>query len=187
MGFISRLRRYTKRPAVHRSKAGNRARQMWPVWLICGALVSVVAVGLIFVFQEDRSHRDDTSEIKLPASEDLRIPLDRLVARQLYLFRYPGTQGRSVRFVVQHTPDGVIHTNIAACQACNRSEHQHFTRKGEVICGMCNQPMHRPDENNLTPEQRQCTLVYLPHFIHNDAVVVSAKSILDVSEAMETP
>ncbi len=50
---------------------------------------------------------------------------------------------------------------------------------------MCNHPMRRPDEKSLTLEQRVCTLVALPHFVHDNQVVVYAKSILDQSRAME--
>jgi hypothetical protein len=74
---------------------------------------------------------------------------------------------------------------MASCQACYRSEHPHFTHKGRMICGMCKEPMHRPDENGLTPEQKQCALVSILHSMHDNEVVVSAQSILDQSRAME--
>jgi hypothetical protein len=74
---------------------------------------------------------------------------------------------------------------MASCQACYRSEHPHFTRKGQVICGMCNDPMHRPEEKGLTPEQKICALVSLPYSTHDNEVVVSARSILEKSREME--
>jgi uncharacterized membrane protein len=158
---------------------------MWPLWLICGALVAVIAVGLIVVVQEGRSPRDDVFETKLPAGRDLQIALDQLVVGRLYLYSYPGDQGRRIRFVVQRTSDGAVHANMASCQACYRSEHPHFTRKGQVICGMCNDPMHRPEEKGLTPEQKICALVSLPYSTHDNEVVVSARSILEKSREME--
>ena len=158
---------------------------MWPLWMICGVLVAVIAVGLIFVFQQDRALRDDIPETKLPAGQDLRIALDHLVAGRLYLFSYPGNQGRRIRFVLERTADGTIHTDMASCQACYRSEHPHYTHRGQMICGMCNDPMHRPEEKGLTSEQKQCALVPLPHSIQGNEVVVSSQSILDQSRAME--
>jgi uncharacterized membrane protein len=158
---------------------------MWPVWLICGALVAVIAIGLIFVFQQDRALRDDTPETKLRVGQDLRIALDHLVVGRLYLFSYPDDQGRRIRFVVERTGDGAVHTNMASCQACYRTEHPHHTHKGQMICGQCNEPMHRPDEKELTAEQKQCALVPLPHSILGNEVVVSVQSVLDQSRAME--
>jgi uncharacterized membrane protein len=173
------------RAAVRRDKAGLRARQMWPLWLLCGVSVAVILVGLAFVVREDLSQKDDVSETELPAGQDLRIALDHLVAGRLYLFSYPGDQGRRIRFVIQRTSDGTVHTNMASCQACYRSAHPHYAHNGQMVCGMCIQPMHRPDEEGLTLEQKQCPLVSLPHSMHDNEVVVSAQSVVDQSRAME--
>jgi uncharacterized membrane protein len=162
-----------------------RARQMWPLWLLCGVLVAVFLAGLALVVREDLSRKDDVSETALPAGQDLRIALDHLAAGRLYLFSFPGDLGRRIRFVAQRTSDGAVHAAMASCQACYRSERPHYTHNGQVICGMCNQPMPRPDEKGLTLEQKQCALVSLPHSMHDNEVSVSAQSILDQSRAME--
>ncbi len=182
---MSSFRRNMIRAAVRRDKAGLRARQMWPLWLLCGVSVAVILVGLAFVVREDLSQKDDVSETELPAGQDLRIALDHLVAERLYLFSYPCDLGRRVRFVVQRTSDGTVHTNMASCQACYRSAHPHYAHNGQMICGMCKQPMRRPDEEGLTLEQKQCPLVSLPHSMHDNEVVVSAQSVVDQSRAME--
>jgi uncharacterized membrane protein len=157
---------------------------MWLLWLICGAIVALTLAGLTFAIQESRALRDDTSEAELPAGQDLRIAMDRLVVGRLYLFSYPDDQGHRIRFVVQRTPDGAVHANMASCQACYRSEHPHHSHNGQMFCGMCNDPMHRPEEKGLTQEQKQCALVALPHSIQNNEVVVSLATVLDQSRAM---
>jgi uncharacterized membrane protein len=119
-----------------------------------------------------------------PAGQDLRIAIDHLAVGRLYLFSYPGDPGHRIRFVVQRTFDGEVHTNMASCQACYRPEHPHHTHNGQMICGMCNDPMHRPEEKELTQEQKQCALVPLPHSMQNNEVVVSQASVLDQSRAM---
>ncbi len=185
MSFISTLRRTKKRAAGRKDKTGSRAWQMWPLWLICGVLVAIMLVVLALVVREDLSQKDDVSETELSAGQDLQIALDHLVVGRLYLFSYPGDQGHRIRFVIQRTADGAVHTNMASCQACYRSGHPHYSHNGQMICGMCNDPMHRPDEKGLTLEQKQCALDSLPHSIHDNQVVVSAQSILNQSRAME--
>jgi uncharacterized membrane protein len=136
--------------------------------------------------REDLSQRDDVPETELAAGQDLRIALDHLVAGRLYLFSYPDDQGRRIRFVVQRTSEGTVHTNMASCQACYRSAHPHYAHNGQMICGMCKQPMHSPDEEGLTLEQKQCPLVSLQHSMRDNEVVVSAQSVVDQSRAMES-
>ena len=158
---------------------------MWPLWTICGVLIVFMLVEFGFAVREELSKKDDIAEAAVPAGQDLRMVLDHLVARRLYLFSYPGDQGRRIRFVVRRTSDGAIHTDMASCQACYRSEHPHYTHDGQIVCGRCSHPMQRQDEKGLTSEQKQCALIPLPHSIHDNEVVVSAQSILDQSRAME--
>ncbi len=186
MRFISTFRRSMNRvPGRSKDKAGLRARQMWPLWLICGLLIAFMLVELALVVREDLSRKDDISEVALPAGQDLRIALNHLAAGRLYLFSYPGGQSRRIRFVVQRTADGTVHANMASCQTCYRSEHPHYTHNGQVICGMCNQPMPSPDRKGLSLEQKQCALVHLARSMHDNEVIVSAQSIMDQSKAME--
>lgn len=129
--------------------------------------------------------QDDVFETRLSPTQELRVALDKLEAGRLYLFSYAAEQGQRIRFVVQRGGDGAVHSTLASCQACYHTQRPHYTLKGQVICGMCNHPMHQPDEQGLTLEQRHCALVPVAHSIKDKQVLVAAPDVLDQARAVE--
>lgn len=89
------------------------------------------------------SVRDERGPPTLNAGSDFTLPLKRLKANKLFLFRYQIDPSTTTPVAVQKGSDGIIRAALASCRACARS--QNYELSGHLICGHCRHSMKMPN------------------------------------------
>jgi Membrane iron-sulfur containing protein FtrD-like len=99
----------------------------------------------------------------------------KLRSPQLRLFE-TSASGQKVKFIVQRTPDQIVHVAVASCRACYRNRDSHYALNGEMICGQCKEAM---DFESKVQKARtnHCALVEVPHTESGGDVAVLVRDV----------
>jgi uncharacterized membrane protein len=101
----------------------------------------------------------------------------------LHLFE-ANASGQKVKFMVQRTPDQIVHVAVASCRACYRNRSSHFAKNGELICGKCEEAMVF-ESKPQNASSNHCALVEVPHAETDRDLTVLSRDV--VEEAAKLP
>jgi len=149
---------------------------LWPVWAICTILLLFGAFVIVREYREDSPQKSDIPAIALFEGQNLHLDQNKLRSTQLHLFEV-NAAGKAVKFIVQRTPDQIVHVALASCKACYRNRDAHYARNGEMICGQCKESMDF-ESKGRQPRANHCALVEVPHEESNGDVAVLARDVL---------
>jgi uncharacterized membrane protein len=114
-----------------------------------------------------------SSAVQATAGEDLAFPLSTFDDGQARFYTY-STAGRTVRFFVMKSADGVVRAAFDACDVCYR-EKRGYRQDGDVmVCNNCEQTFPSTGINVL---QGGCNPVPIDRTVANGQVVLRADSL----------
>lgn len=123
------------------------------------------------------SVRDESGPPVVNAGSNLTLPLKRLKANKLFLFRYQIDPSTTTPVAVQKGSDGTIRAALASCRACARS--QNYEWSGRLICGHCRHSMKMPDLGTRPDDKKPgCVLASLAYSTVGDQLVVQGETIV---------
>ena len=159
-----------------RSSLNGGWRTLWPVWTLFTVLL-LYGVG-VFVGDHwaELPHKGDTPVISLAEDQDVHIDSHHLRSDQLHLFEAKAS-GQRAKFIIERTPDSVVHVALASCSACYRNRNSHYARKGTMICGQCKETMDF-EAKGRQPRTDHCSLVEVSHTESDGGVAVLARDVL---------
>jgi uncharacterized membrane protein len=134
----------------------------------------------VFVFvreyREDLPQKSDVSVVALAEGQNLHLDQRNLSSPQLHLFE-ASTSGQKVKFLVQRTPDQIVHVAVASCRACYKNRSSHYAKNGEMICGKCEHSMNFESKGQQA-NTNHCALVEIPHSESDHDVAVLVRDVL---------
>ena len=158
-----------------KSSRGSKWYVLWPVWALCTILVSFSVFLLIREFRDDLPQKSDIPVLALAEGQNLHLDLHKLSSPQLHLFEASASR-QKVKFLVQRTPDQIVHVAVASCKACYRDRGSHYARNGEMICGKCREAMIF-ESKGVPTSTNHCALVEVPHTESDGDVAVSVPDV----------
>jgi len=129
----------------HFAKPQRHWYSFWPLWLLFGGPVILLAVVMIQEYRAEGPQKSDTPAVVLAAGQDLHLDPAKLRPMELHLFE-ANASGQKLGFIVRRTQDNTVHVSLATCRVCLRSKNPHYVRKNEMMCGECNMPMRSETE-----------------------------------------
>jgi hypothetical protein len=106
-----------------------------------------------------------------------------LTSPQLHLFE-ASFSGQKVKFMIQQTPDQIVHVAVASCRVCYRNRNFHYARNGGMVCGKREEAMNfEPKAQNAGPNH--CALVEVPHVGTDRDLTVLSHDVIE--EAANLP
>ncbi len=170
---------------VNRSKLPRRGDwyTLWPVWALCAVPILMLTFAAIREYRASLPQKSDVPLVALRDGQDLHIDAGKLNSGQLNLFE-ASASGQKVKFIVERTQNKSVHVALASCRACYHSHNPHYARKGEMICGKCNESMAFESKGQKAGTNN-CTLPEIPHTETDRDVVVLARDVL--AQAVKRP
>jgi uncharacterized membrane protein len=155
----------------------------WPAWVLCAALLFFGAFVLCWEYRVETPKKSDIPVVALSEGQNLHLDPAKLGPGQLHLFE-ARVSGHEVKFIVQRTPDKIVHVALANCNACYRKRNSHYAKNGEMICGQC-QTVMIVESKGRKPVPNHCALVEIPHSATDSELSVSARDVS--AEAAKIP
>lgn len=131
---------------------------------VLGGVVAIACLALWATLTE-------RGPIELETGSDLVLPLAKLKANRLFLFRYRIDSSTLAPVAVQRGQDGIIRAAFSTCRRCFRSGSYEWS--GQLMCGHCRHLMRMPDprpESGLT--KSGCALPSLAYSLKADTLFV---------------
>jgi hypothetical protein len=144
-----------------RSSRGSKWYVLWPVWALCTILLTFSVFLVVREYREDLPQKGDIPVIALADGQNLHMHPHRLSSPQLQLFD-ANASGQKVKFLVQRTPDQIVHVAVASCKVCYRNRDSHYARNTEMNCSKCKGAMVF-DSKRRQANTSHCAPVELPH------------------------
>jgi uncharacterized membrane protein len=159
-------------------KPGHRGdwHVFWPVLALCTVLLLFGAFVIVWQYREDSPKKSDIPVIALSEGQNLHLDQSKLRSSQLHLFE-ASASGQRVKFIVQRTPDQIVHVALASCKACYRNRDTHYARNGDMICGKCREAMEF-EAKGRPVSTTHCALVDVPHTESDSEVAVLVRDVL---------
>jgi uncharacterized membrane protein len=149
---------------------------LWPVWALCTILLAFGIFVIVREYREDLPQKSDVQVVALSDGQDLHLDSRNLVSPQLHLFE-ASTSRQKVKFVVQRTPDQIVHVAVASCRVCYKNRNSHYAKNGEMICGKCEEAMDFESKGRQA-RTNHCALVEIPHAETGHEVTVLVRDVL---------
>ena len=149
---------------------------LWPVWALCTILLAYGIFVIVRQYREDLPQKSDIPVVALGDGQNLHLDPRNLSSPQLHLFE-ASASGQKVRFMVQRTPDQIVHVAVASCRACYRNRSFHYAKNNELICGKCEEAMDFESKVEKT-SANHCALVGIPHVESDHDVAVLVRDVL---------
>lgn len=137
-------------------------------WAVLGGVAVLALVTLVATLV-------DTGPPELAAGSDLVLPIAKLKANKLFLFRYHLNSSTVVPLAVERVPDGTIRVAFGACRPCLKSGG--YESSGKVMCGHCRHVMKLPGPGSEVPTGKNCALPKLEYAVEESQIVVRAATI----------
>jgi hypothetical protein len=167
------MRYHTKKD---NKQAGNRYA-LWPIGALCGGLLLVILSLIARMVLNERPKASDIAISEVPAINDIRLQQESFPSGQLRLFRISGT---NAVFALKRLADQRVHAALLSCTTavCSR-RHPSYARQNELMCGMCNQPMHF-ENDSATPRaaRKHCFLPEVTVSEDGGAIMIATKDVL---------
>jgi hypothetical protein len=164
------------------NRRGSPNRSDWhalrPVWALCAGLVLLLIIGIVREYLAERPQKSDIPVAVVGHDQDLHLDPAKMRPSELHLFE-ANSSGQKVKFIVQRSKDGAIHTALASCRNCYRSHDSHYAKRGQMMCGKCNEPM--AFESDRQAGTNSCALVNIPHTETDHDITVLAHDVLFVA------
>lgn len=93
---------------------------LWPVWALCTSLLAFGIFVIVRQYREDLPQKSDVQVVVLGEGQNLHLDPRNLSSPQLHLFEVSAS-GQKVKFIVQRTPDQVVHVAVASCGPATRT------------------------------------------------------------------
>jgi uncharacterized membrane protein len=148
---------------------------LWPVWAICTILLIFAVFVFVREYREDLPQKSDIAVVALGEGQNLHLDPRKLSSPQLHLFEASGA-GQKVKFLVQRTPDQIVHVAVASCKACYRNRDSHYARNGEMFCGKCKEAMIFESKGRPASTDH-CALVEVPHAESDGDVAILVRDV----------
>lgn len=167
-----------------RSLSGHRSNWyvFWPAWVLCAILLLFGAFTFFWEYRAEAPQKSDIPVVVMGEGQDLHLDPSKLSPRELHLFEARAA-GQKVKFIVQRTPDKIIHVALASCKACYRNRKSHYAKNGEMICGQCQTAMIL-ESKGQKPEPNHCPLPEIPHSETDRELIVSVRDVLAQAEML---
>jgi hypothetical protein len=169
----------------HTKKDNRRATNkytLWPVWALCGGTLLVILFLMARMVLNERPQASDIAISEVPAINDIRLPEESFPSGQLRLFRISGTR---VVFAVKRLADKKVHAALSSCTTAVCSRRPSYARNNELMCGMCNEPMHF--ENDSAAPRAVRKHCFLPEVTVSEdagAIVIATKDVLTLADRL---
>ena len=138
-------------------------------WSVLGGVVAIACLALWATLTE-------RGPIELETGSDLVLPLAKLKANKLFLFRYRIDSSTLAPVAVQRGQDGIIRAAFSTCRRCFRSGSYEWST--QLICGHCRHVMKMPDPKLMTEAAKSgCALPSLEYSLEADALFVRATTM----------
>ena len=157
-------------------------RVFWPAWVLCAVLLLFGVFTFIWEYLAEAPQKSDIPVVALGEDQDLHLDPAKLSAGQMHLFEARAS-GQKVKFIVQRTPDKIVHVALASCRACYRKRDFHYAKNGEMICGQCQTAMVF-ESNGQKPEPNHCPLPEIRHSETDRELAVSVHDVFAKAAAL---
>ena len=109
------------------------------LWLVIVGLLGVVGYLALSRLQSDPAITIASAKsIQLaPGATDVRIPLSDVGAGQAKFYEAALSNGKSARFFVIKTSDGIYRTALDACQVCFYAHKGYYQDGNDMVCRKC--------------------------------------------------
>jgi uncharacterized membrane protein len=109
------------------------------LWLVIVGLLGVVGYLAVTRLRSDPTTATaSTKTIQLaPGATDVRIPLSDVSNGQAKFYEASLSNGKSARFFVIKTSDGVYRTALDACQVCFYAHKGYYQDGNDMVCRKC--------------------------------------------------
>lgn len=166
-----------QRIRIHRSAFANKSDWYvtWPIWVPCAILLLFGVFVVARVYWVERPPKNDTPMVALAEGQDLHLDPSKLSPRQLHIFEARAL-GQKVKFLVQCTPDKIVHVALASCKACYRKRDSHYARNGQMFCGECKGAMIFESKGQKV-DTNHCALAEIPHSETDRDMTVSVRDV----------
>ena len=120
------------------SKPAHRKTNLM-LWVVVTGLLAVVgylALGRLGAAPEITTTSTKTIQIA-PGATDVRIPLSDMSNGQAKFYEAALSNGKSARFFVVKTSDGIYRTALDACQVCFDAHKGYYQDGNDMVCRKC--------------------------------------------------
>lgn len=108
-----------------------------------------------------------------PAGEDVSVPLSELSDKARF-YEYKTASGKTVRFFVMKSSDGVYRAALDACDVCFAAKKGYRQQGDDMVCNNCGNHFHSAQINEA---KGGCNPVGLERKVEGDRLTVSAKEL----------
>jgi hypothetical protein len=167
-----------------KNKRTSYKRALWPLWVLCGLLLLVLAVAITGIFWSERPKASDIAIVDVAATSEIRLTATDFLVGQLHLFHISGS---SILLAVERLTDGRVHVALSACKACSRRGHKSYTRQNQLICGTCIHAMRfENDASTARQASSRCPLPEIPVAERAGTVVIGTSDVQTIAEQFST-
>ena len=93
---------------------------------------------------------------------------------QAKFFEYTASNGKSVRFFVIKSSDGVYRAAADACEVCFRDKKGYHQQGDDMVCNKCGRHFRSKDVNVITGS---CNPDGIPRTIQENTIVIAAADL----------
>jgi len=173
--FIPERKTQSETEAVLATSAHGATAEV-PPW---GSVGSIPDSARIRDFRRDT--KSSAKTILTPTSDGLvRIPLADVNDGRARFYNYGATNGKTVRFFVIKSSDGVYRAAADACDVCYRSKMGYHQEGDDMVCNKCARRFPSNDVNVITGS---CNPDGVPRSIEGSNLLIAAAD-LDARAAM---
>ncbi|HLG16188.1 MAG TPA: DUF2318 domain-containing protein [Blastocatellia bacterium] len=164
------------------SGPGRQNRKMTSVLsIILGALV-VIAVYLVMNGRDDKpasttvivANPGPAQRADAQQSGDILIPISDVSSGRAKFFDYTASDGRSMRFFVVKSSDGVYRAALDACDVCYAAKLGYYQDGDGMVCKKCGLRFATSLVNEVSGG---CNPVGLPRTVEGDHLIIKATEL----------
>lgn len=165
---------HNERRNQKREQFSEQARSGLQPKYVIGAAAGLFVVLAIFIAFGGAAKSSAANVVTPAADGGVRIPLAEVSDGRARFFEYRAASGKTVRFFVIKSSDGVYRAAADACDVCYRAKMGYYQQGGEMVCKKCGQ---RFPSEYVNVVRGGCNPAGVPGTVEGDQFVLLASEL----------
>lgn len=141
---------------------------------VIGAMATVFVIVVVFIAFGDGAKSSAMTMVTPSSDGVVRIPLADVSDGRARFYEYRASSGKTLRFFVIKSSDGVYRAAADACDVCYRDKKGYHQEGDDMVCNKCGRHFPSKDVNVITGS---CNPDGVPRSIEGNNLLIAAADL----------